>query len=182
MSLVQALNEIRSHEFAARLNVVSGPRFFFTAVGKEPVVVSLLKDMGGSGEAREEVFGLITDLSQLKIDRRYENPYDTALAVLLWLTLYAAPDLSRLAAEQVYGAPQCWYAKKLAHRVLEPPRVASGNDWVGAYRRDLQTPGGSSSHSIITVNLVSKEMKRVYEHASTATPTGGGSVVPAQEG
>lgn len=181
MSTAESLKEIRSHEFAARLNVVSGTRSFFTAVGNEPVVASLLKDMGGSGEVREEVFGLIHDLSQLEIDRRYENPHDTALAVLLWMTMYAARDNARLAADLVYRTPQCWYAKKLAHKVLEPPMVASGNDWIGAYRQELHTPRGSSDYVVITVNPMTKDMKRIYENVSIATSTAGGLVVPVWE-
>lgn len=110
MSLTKVLQEIKSHEFAARLNVVSSMPSFFAAANKEPAVMSLCDDMIKSGEVREEVLGHIHDLSQLEIDRRYENPNDTALAILLWLTRYTAPDYSLMAADLVDRAPQCWYA------------------------------------------------------------------------
>jgi len=84
-----------------------------------------------SGEAHEEVLGRIHGLSRLAVDRRYENPNDTALAVLLWLTMFAAPDYVQIVADVVDRAPQCWYAKKLANRILTPPPVASANVWTG---------------------------------------------------
>lgn len=153
MGLTQALHEIKSHEFAARLNVVSGTRSFFAAANKEPAVMSLCEDMSKSGEAREEVLGHIHDLSQLAVDRRYENPNDAALAILLWLTRFTAPDYSQIAADLVDQAPQCWYAKKLARRILLPPPVASGNSPVSA-SLDLGRPECMSSVDVsIMMNL-----------------------------
>jgi hypothetical protein len=83
MTWHQALDEIQTQEFAAKLNVASGFRSFFRAASEEPAVATLFKAVLESGETREEVFGRILDLSSLDVDIRYENPNDTALAVLL---------------------------------------------------------------------------------------------------
>jgi hypothetical protein len=152
MRLEQALHEIKSHEFAARLNVVSGMRSFFAAANREPAVMSLLNDMSESGEAREEVLGQIQDLSQLEIDRRYENPNDTPLAILLWLTGYAAHDFSRMAADLVDRAPQCWYAKKLARGILMPPKAATGHFQIGEDAIGPRFESGGSGDSLIILN------------------------------
>lgn len=155
MNLATTLREIKSHEFAARLNVVSSMPSFFAAASKEPAVMSLYLGMNQSGEAREEVLGYIQDLSQLEIDRRYENPHDTALAILLWATVFTASDYSHMAADLVDRAPQCWYAKKLARRILLPPPVASGDVWgvFDSSGRGLQAGPNSGDASLI-MNLV----------------------------
>lgn len=154
MSVQPALKEITSHEFAARLNVVSGMRSFFTAAGHQPAVVTLYQKMRDSGEALEEVLGHIHDLSQLEVDRRYENPNDAALAILLWLTLFCStnPGYYHTAAELVDRAPQCWYAKKLARRVLIPPSVASDNTHAGEYPRGYSMVNPLSGDMVVNVS------------------------------
>lgn len=124
----RALAEIQSRELDHGLNVVSGFQAFFKSASREPSVRSLYSAMLVSGEVREAVLGQLHDLSALDIDRRYANPNDTAIAVLLWLTYFAAPEHQQVAADLVDRlAPQCWYAKKLARWVLAPPSATSGN-------------------------------------------------------
>lgn len=127
-----ALSEVKSLQFDVRLNVTSGLRSFFRVAGQEPPVQKLLSAVLTSGEVREEVLGEIIDLVRVEIDRRYENPNDTALAVLLWLMEFASPEFAELAADLIDRAPQCWYAKKLARRILTPPRVASATPRVAS--------------------------------------------------
>jgi hypothetical protein len=173
MSVEQSLKEIKSHEFAARLNVVSSMASFFAAANKEPAVTSLYQDISESGEAREEVLGLIHDLCQIEIDRRYENPSDTALAVLLWLTVYAAPDYSYMAADLVDRASQCWYAKKLARRILQPSRVASGNSPGSDVPNVPRSQSVTSGDSLIIMNPGAKLVHPRYFRG--AVPSSGDS-------
>lgn len=155
MNWIQAIKEIESPEFDVTLNVVSSMRAFFAAAAKEPAALTLYDTMRTSGEAREDVLGRIHDLSQLEVDRRYENPNDTALAILLWVTNFAAPEFVQMAADLVDRAPQCWYAKKLARRILMPPPVATGNPW---------TPDTlhRSGDVVISMNPLTKEFTRLY--------------------
>ena len=125
MKWQEALARIESPQFAAYLNVVSSERAFFRAVAREPVVLDLYGQLQGSGELREEILGRISDLANQKIDMNYENPHDTALATLLWLTCYASPDFLELACLYTSSAPNCWYAHKLANRILVPTTVQS---------------------------------------------------------
>lgn len=162
MNLKQALGEIKTHEFAARLNVVSGTNQFFMTAKNELAVDSLYRDMINSGEAREEVLGYIHDLSQLEVDKRYENPNDTALAILLWLTDFAAPNFSRLAADLVDRAPQCWYAKKLARRILMPPKAATGHIQVGAGPIGARFESGGSGDRFFILNPAAKMQRPHY--------------------
>jgi hypothetical protein len=122
-----AIAEITSHEFDVKLNIVSGLRSFIRAAFGERSVDVLYRAMLISPLARDAVLEQLQSLSRLEIDRRYENPNDTALAVFLLLTLIVDTDLAIIAADLVDRAPQCWYARKIAHKILTPTAIASDN-------------------------------------------------------
>jgi hypothetical protein len=123
----RAISDIVSQEFDIRLNVVSDVRSFLRAAVTEPAVIKLYEAMVGIPRARKAVLEQIQHLSRLEVDRRYQNPNDTALAVFLLLVMFADPRYGEIAADVVDHAPQCWYAKKIARRILNPPPVASEN-------------------------------------------------------
>ena len=128
MKWQDALAHVESIEFDAEVNMVSSARAFFHAVAAEPVMRDLYRQARESAEVREEILGRIYDLSAREIDLKYENPNDTPLAALLWLTCYAAPDFLPTAARITAQAPQCWYARKLARSIIAaPPPVESKN-------------------------------------------------------
>lgn len=163
MSWEQALTEIESHRFDDNLSVVSGMRAFYRAAANEPACMELYSTMLVSGDAREEVLGHIVDMSQLEVDKRFENPNDTSLAILLWLTGYAAPDFVGLAADVVDRAPQCWYAKKLARRILVPPPVASGDIWASGHLEPVGRGYHFAGDITLTLNPISKSVRR-FQH------------------
>ena len=132
MNWQAALTEIESPQFAARLNVVSGEKAFFREVAQDPVALELYRQVKDSGELQELTLDRIHALAGQKFDRRYENPNDTPLAVLLWLTCRAAPEAGPVAAHYIARAPQCWYARKLAQRIMGPPAAAGTNAWARA--------------------------------------------------
>lgn len=132
MNWQAALTEIESPQFAARLNVVSDEKAFFREVAQDPVALELCRQVKDSGELQESTLDRIHDLAGQEFDRRYENPNDTPLAVLLWLTCRAAPEAGPVAAHYVARAPQCWYARKLAQRIMGPPAAAGTNAWACA--------------------------------------------------
>ncbi len=148
MTWQEALEEIQTHEFDVNLNVVSSYGAFFKAASRQPAVQEMARQLAECSNRREETLGLIYDISNLAIDPRYENPKDTSLAILLWLTSFADPEYSRLAAFYVDQAPQCWYAKKLARSILTPAAVKSSN----ASFRD--SPKGNSTFSSATDSII----------------------------
>ena len=153
MNWQDAIVHIQSPNFDAELNVVSGTKAFFRAVGDDPVVQKSLGFMRESGEVREEVLGTIFDLSTSEIDPRYENPYDTSLAVLLWLTRYTNSDFAHLGAQYVLLAPGCWYANKIARQIVNPQRSGSVES-LQRINADARVVPNSSSTSE-TFNMVS---------------------------
>ena len=130
MNWQEALSYIESPVFDAELNMVSGTSAFLRAARKQPAVQTTLQSMRESGECREAVFARICDLAMQETDPRYENPNDTSLAILLWLTCYTEPDFARLGARFVARAPRCWYANRLAHQIIEPPATSSTDSGV----------------------------------------------------
>ncbi len=127
MNWQEALTQIESLEFDANLSVVSSTKAFFRNVAQDPVVLDLYWQIQESGELKESILDRTYDLSAQEIDMRHGNPNDKPLAVLLWLSYYAAPELGRLAATYTARAPKCWYAWKLAHQILDPAPVNSSN-------------------------------------------------------
>ena len=180
MSWEQALAEIESAEFAANMNVVSGMLAFFNTASKEPKVLEAYRHLLESGEAREAALGRIHDLSSLEVDRRYENPNDTSLAILLWLTHFAAPDYVGMAADLVDRAAQCWYAKKLARRILVPPPVGTGNFLVRGPRPRHESAAESSGDMTITVNPASRNVRGYFHGKAIVVAHAAGSL--SQEG
>ena len=171
MNWQEALREIQSVEFDVNLNVVSGTNSFFRAVAREPAVIEAYQEMQKSGELREEVLGHIYDLAAQEVDPQYANPNDTPLAVLLWLTYFAAGDLAHIAADRVNHAPQCWYANKLAKRILNPP--PSTTEWY----RIGKVPYGPSSTSVSssgmkdTIGFTTEKPLKVYLANTRASST-----------
>ncbi len=155
MNWQDALEEIRSVEFDVSLNVVSGTNSYFRAVAQHPAVQEAYRQMFESGDVREEVIGLIYDLAGEPVDPQFENPNDTALAVLLWLTNFTAPDVVESAATRVDQTPYCWYAKKLAQRILNPSPSLTANYPISPEPESLRKTGSSSgsTRSLITLAL-----------------------------
>ena len=152
MNWQEALNQIESPEFDANVNVVSGMKSFIRAVDSENAVKEARRLMLESGEVREEVLGRICDLSVAEVDLRYENPHDTPLAVLLWLTYYSAPEFIDLAANYTIGAPNCWYANKLARSINLPPTAETEVMRINV--DESKTVVSSSSAVVLNVNML----------------------------
>ena len=128
MNWQEAISHIESSELDSSLNVVSGTDAFFKAADKEPAVREARRRLSQSGELHEDVLTRIYELADSDVDPQYANPNDTALAVLLWLSYFTFPDYAHIAAGYVRRAPQCWYARKLANRILNPPPSEGDNE------------------------------------------------------
>ena len=151
MTWQEALAQIESPEFDASVNVVSGMKAFLRAVDKEPSVKEARRLLMESGD-KEEALGRIFDLATTDIDPRYENPHDTPLAVLLWLTYYTAPEFANVAAHYTASAPNCWYANKLATEITTPPPVESRNFWIDVGGKDWNI--AKSSATAASFNMI----------------------------
>ena len=168
-----ALEEIKSVAFDVSLNVVSSTNGYFRAVSQHPAVQEVYSQMSNTGELREETIGLIYDLANEEVDPQFENPNDTPLAVLLWLTNFAAPGNAQIAATYVDQAPHCWYAKKLAQRILNPPPSVTVNyTFSQEPHKAVVTGSRSKSKSTrLTIPLMVERPLEVRGNNSKARPS-----------
>ena len=172
MNWQETLAYIESPRLDAELNFASGTSAFFRRVGKEPVVQEALRLMDDSGEVKEEVLGRMYDLAMAETDPDYQNPNDTLLAVLLWLTYYTHLDYARVGAQYVERAPRCFYANKLAHRIMNPVTAMSSESW--AQPDTVNRVNFHSSSKAENVNVFSLASKfRVTGVPSITVPSGG---------
>ncbi len=125
MEWSDAIDEIESIDFDVRLNVVSSFSLFMRSVREEPAVAAMSQAMQSSEKALETVLEHVCELSRREIDTQYENPGDTALAVCLWLLSLVRPSYANIGALCVVGAPNCFYAWKVARLVLLPPSASA---------------------------------------------------------
>jgi len=117
MTMDDAMREIESHEFAARLNVASDLSTFLGIAEKESAVLTLFEELGSPAE-QERVFLRTIELSMSSTDIRYENQWDTALTLYLWVTSLKNHALAILMAGVVSRAGQCWWAAKMSYALL----------------------------------------------------------------
>lgn len=114
---IEPFEAIESPALSAQVNVASGYNQFVRVLASLPEVRSLLEEVKAQNSARELLARLLT-LLRVPYDPTYENPHDVALAAYLWVLKTADPELAREAANQVLGCPGCWWAGKLAEKMI----------------------------------------------------------------
>lgn len=99
-------------------------RSFVRALNEVPAVRALAAEARGSEAVASKVLGRVLVLSRLKIDTRYENPNDVAMAAYLQVLLLTSRDLYAAAADAVGTAHNVWWAVQLSQlgRLTKPAR------------------------------------------------------------
>lgn len=118
--MASTLEEIESNEFAVRLGVASNFRTFLRAAQQEEAVWRVLRELYSQGGrlVLSQILQRVLELSNEQVDFRYENPWDTALTVYLWLLSLKDSEAAETAASAVSRALNCWWATKIARSVL----------------------------------------------------------------
>lgn len=117
MTLKQIFDEIESHKFTALLNVASDLRTFLKITNSENCVRELLNKLDNTN-ARHRLIERVNILVNEKIDHRYLNPNDTALAIYIWAMSQKNLNSSKVTAEISVDAPNCWWSDKISGLVL----------------------------------------------------------------
>jgi len=122
----EAVRDIESHEFSARLGIASDFKTFTHIAASQISVKELFKQLE-KPEIEDHLYNRTVDLSWRSIDPRYENSLDKALTIYLWVTDLRNPHLALLMAEHILHAPQCWWAHMLSKhlRRIRPIREMS---------------------------------------------------------
>ena len=117
MIMDDAMTEIESHEFSALVNVASDLSTFLSIAEKENAVLTLMKELDSPVE-QQRLFWHTIELSMSSTDIRYENQWDTALALYLWAASFKNHRLAMLMAGVVSRASRCWWAAKMSYALL----------------------------------------------------------------
>lgn len=117
MTLKQIFDEIESHRFTALLNVASDLRTFLKIAKSENCVRELLNKLDNTN-SRYRLIERVNILVSEKIDHRYLNPNDTALAIYIWAMSQKNLNSSKVTAEISVDAPNCWWSDKISGLVL----------------------------------------------------------------
>jgi hypothetical protein len=117
MSFRMALREIESTELNVRINVVTDLQNFLRSVNAEEAVITLFRYLD-QVDNQKELINHVVNLVRGKTDPRYENPYDVALAIYLWLLSLKNFEIANLAAQIIAELPRAWWATRLAFKIL----------------------------------------------------------------
>jgi len=131
MIIDDAMEEIESYEFAARLNVASNLSTFLRIAEKEKAVLILFEELN-SPAAQQRIFLRTIELSMSSIDIRYENQWDTALTLYLWAISLKNHALATLMAGVVSRTVQCWWAAKMSYALLKQSPLHNDADLAGS--------------------------------------------------
>ncbi len=119
MTVRDHFRQIESMEFAIRANLASGATGFIDAISSGPAFNDLLEEAKLQSDIISAVLQRIRLLASSKVDHRYENPNDVALATYTWLLSECVPDVAKIAAAVVLDAHQIWWARHIASHILE---------------------------------------------------------------
>ncbi|MBI3825829.1 MAG: hypothetical protein HY294_07530 [Candidatus Rokubacteria bacterium] len=148
MSANEAMIEIESSVFAARMNLASDLWVFVRAARDERAVSDLLGHLR-TRETLEEVFQRILELARTAPDVRYRHPFDTALAIYMWLVEQTDRAVAGVAAEAILGVPQTFWARQFATPIVAGSRIKTS-----ATTQDQNWPAGRVAKASIAQDFV----------------------------
>jgi hypothetical protein len=123
------LTRIESQSLAAQVAVVGGLRPFVRALRATEPVRALSAAVRDEKDLAWQVLGRLIELTRLRIDARYENPNDVAMAAYV-MVLSAAPSLFAMAVDAVLSAQNVWWATQLVRASQTEEGTGSGEETV----------------------------------------------------
>jgi len=118
MMIQKLFKQIESHDFAAELNLALNLRNFFKIAERQECVRQLRQMLKDAKNITTTVIR-IAKLAKQKVDARYENPYDTAIAIYTWALFLENRTAGKIAAEYATEIKQGWWTPKYAQQILK---------------------------------------------------------------
>ena len=113
---------IESREMEFRLSAASGLRVFVKGAVSQPEVTHLIDVAGSDTLVSYGVLLRLTNLASQECDPRYENPYDTAIAIYFLVLREVNSSLIGMSAISISGARNLWWANKLTRQMRDRTR------------------------------------------------------------
>jgi hypothetical protein len=149
--------EIEGHEFSARVNVASDFKTFLRAVSQEQAARRLVEHLADP-ETQMAVLSRVFELTSVRIDPRYQHPWDTPLAVYLWALSLTSQVFAGLAAVIVFEAPQTWFARRMAR--------------YGMLNEQVRNASGSTEHVVVQSTFDARSTVESPASGDALTPMG----------
>ena len=121
MSLSKLLERIESRWFSAYINAASGLSVVRMEFESNELLEKLTNALQHSPQNKRLVFQRLLELLPQNDEPEYAHPHDVALAAYLEVLSRVDAGLKGKAIEQILQTPQLWWARRLAHYILETP-------------------------------------------------------------
>lgn len=148
-------DQIESNETAARVNVASGFKLFVRALTSLPPYLRL-QSLSEKRENSQEMLTRILKLTEVRIDTKFGNPFDTSLAVYLLILRSTYPDLALIGAEAVSRTQNCWWASRVAEEIYAGEMTKTDQ----VYVVNVYVP--EETQRLVTVNTVDVGVATLY--------------------
>ena len=135
---------IESPEMAARLGVNSTLDYFLEDASVQPSVRALLKAVKAP-DNMDQLLLRVFSLARQTVDLRYENEWDTALAIYCWLLNNRDPLFGAIAAEVTSKAPACDWASQIAQEILQMRPLSEDAHQAGVIPYEIEGAKGNTT-------------------------------------
>ena len=154
MNIDELINIIESHKFAAEINIASNFNMLLDILQKHEIVNQLDRIISLQENCNRVIYR-IEELSEKEIDIRYENPWDTALAVYLWVLNSKFRHIAKDLASLTLTIQQCWWANKISRYILliNSSKNTIEDQFIDTLITTFNTPGEQIKH----INIDSKD-------------------------
>ncbi|MDZ7957062.1 MAG: hypothetical protein RMY34_04000 [Aulosira sp. DedQUE10] len=119
------LEKIESIQFSTLLGLASSFDVFCNILHEQSEFQNLIRELLDSPQNCWDLLKRVANLSQEKIDETYDNPWDTAIAVYLYVLSLINLELAQTAASFALGARNSWWTRKLASYLLRGKKTSS---------------------------------------------------------
>ena len=124
-AIATLLNRVEDTRFTAEVNLASGLGQAERICLNHEISRKLVEELRDSPAGVGEVLERVRCLAVRQIDMRYESPFDVAFLAMILALKEVDGTAARAAAAMIAGAPQTWWARQAAQRVMQRPAEGS---------------------------------------------------------
>jgi hypothetical protein len=168
--MIQKLvSEIEGTEFVFEVGMASGLKHLRRLLRDQAVVHALAQAARNDLEVARIVLGRLVRLSRLRIDPRFENPNDIAIAAYLVVLSAASPQLCSAAVDEVLLSTNLSWAEQIARAFLEESKQVSAAETIVVDGTPDRTASVSSVEATFPSGFLDEAFRRLCAGASDAT-------------
>jgi len=116
------LAAVESQDFSALVNLASDLKTVVRILAAQPPVQALAEEMSDA-KVRAALSERALTLAQHPGEGDLEHRWDAAIAAYLWLLAGKDSEQATLVAAKILAAPRCWWAKKMAEKLLSSEKL-----------------------------------------------------------